>query len=99
MARVINRHLLSCDHPRFFGTAISLAERVGPTIDNVGNAVVISDVSLQPFHPADQIGSGRLEQEMIVIAHQHPRLNPPTRPAPCFRVQPNSTDSSSSIVM
>jgi hypothetical protein len=39
---------------------------------------------LQPFHSADQIGFGRFQQQMVVVAHEHPSVNPPAGSSTCF---------------
>src|SRR5438874_253477 len=36
--------------------------------------------ALEPAHPRDQIGLRRFYQQVIVIAHQHKGMHPPTRP-------------------
>ena len=34
---------------------------------------------LQPFHPVHQVGLRRLDAQMVMIAHQHPRVHQPPR--------------------
>src|SRR5882672_8860195 len=42
-------------------------------------AIVALGVSpLQPFHSRDEISLGRLDQQMIMIAHQHAGMDTPT---------------------
>jgi len=38
--------------------------------------------ALQPLHPADQIGFRRLQQQVVVIAHQNKAMEAPARPLP-----------------
>ena len=69
---------LSLHHHRFIPVAKHPAPRPTPHIKPPRIGV------LQPFHPLHQVCLRRLDAQMVVIAHQHPRVHQPPRLGTCF---------------
>ena len=72
---VVRRGMPCCDErhlPAFAG---------GGEWTKHGQSGAKSILLLKPLHPCHQIRLRRLDDEMVVIAHRHPRMTPPTRHA------------------
>ena len=60
-------------HDRLVATLEKMAAETVPRVE------AHRPCGLEPAHPRNQIGLGRLQQEMVVVGHRHLRRHPPAR--------------------